>query len=232
MRKNYLYFKPGHGFVGNIYDFPSGSKSPSHFLKFHILKHLIDNRKKMGDTRYEGYFTAEYICKIMGSLGFDRDDVIGGLNALLADELIMSEALTLAPVDLSTAVRVRSSGYIHQRILAQRTEYIASCALITSISDEKVANRIGTLWQINNPHIDAKGRSKREAASLFVDYLKERSEEHHGRGVGLAESEKVGAQMMHYASEALGFSPDQIGVVQRGDAQEKEYDRLFDEGAT
>lgn len=227
MRTNYLYFKPTHGFVRNIYDFPISSQSPNHFLKFHLLKFLVENRKKTGDTRYEGYFTAGYLSQLMVGFGFRDDDVLRALDALLVDELIVSEALSLKPIKNDTAVRVLASGYIHLRILAQRTEYVSSCALVTPIADEKAAVRIGELWQINDPHSDARSASKRDAAYHFVEYLKDRVDEH--RGVGLAQSERIGALMVHYASEALGFSHEQAPAPQPTASAEEEYDRLFTE---
>lgn len=227
MRTNYLYFKPGHGFVRNIYDFPLDNERPSHFLKFEILKFLVENRKKMGDTRYEGYFTCDYICKSMESRGFLYDDVRRTINSLILDELIVSEDLTSRPVQPQTSVRVRSSGYIHMKILAQRLEYVASCALITPVADEKVAGKIGPLWQINDPHNDARGRSKRDSAFHFLEYLRDCVEEHQGGGVGLAQPDRIGALMVYYASEALKFSGDPSSVPIKNDVQEKEYDRLF-----
>ncbi|MBO6717772.1 MAG: type I restriction enzyme HsdR N-terminal domain-containing protein [Rhizobiaceae bacterium] len=229
MRTNYLYFKPGHGFVRNIYDFPLSSERPSHFIKFEILRFLVENRKKMGDTRYEGYFSVEYICKRMNGMGFVQSDTISVLSAMLADELIMSEELTLAPVSFNTAVRVRSSGYIHYRILAQRTEYISSCALVTPLSDAKTAERIGRLWHIVDPKTDARGRSKREAAYHFIEYLKDRVTDHATINVGIVEQERPGALMVRFAEEALNFSSDPTQVVESSATQEMEFDRLFAE---
>jgi hypothetical protein len=229
MRTNYLYFKPGHGFVKNIYDFPVASRRPSHFLKFEVLKFLVESRKKMGDTRYEGYFTSDYIAKRMSSRGFLMEDAYLTLNTLLADELIVSEDLTLSPVQPATAVRVRASGYIHFRILAQRTEYVASCALVTPLSDAKLAERIGRLWHINDPRTDARGASKRAVAYWFLEYLSDKIDEHAGMGVGLAEEERVGPLLVHFGREALNFSVDPTGPVESSKSEEQEFDRLFAE---
>jgi GTPase SAR1 family protein len=229
MRTNYLYFKPSHGFIRNIFDFPFMSERPSHFLKFEILRFLVENRKKMGDTRYEGYFTADFIATKMASAGFSVSDTMLVLSELVADELIVSEVLTMAPVLKSTAVRVRSAGYIHLKILAQRTEYISSCALITPLCDAKVGERIGRLWQISDPRTDAKGRSKRDAAYQFVEYLKDRMAEHARVNVGVASHERPGALMIRFAEEAISFSTDPTHSVESSASQEMEFDRLFAE---
>jgi Type I restriction enzyme R protein N terminus (HSDR_N) len=222
MRTNYLYFTPAHGFIKNIYDFPSDCERPSHFLKAEILQFLIENRKKVGDINIEGYYTLEYLTKLLTSRGYIDGDVEKTINSLLKDELLISDNLTRLEADKSTAVRVHPSGYVHMRILSRRLDYIAAAALVTPMSDRKVAEEIGMLWKITSPHTDAKNAKKKDAALLFIKYLEDSWEGQKARAVGVADSEHSGEYLVRGGREALGIT--EVMNATSGD----EFDRLFE----
>lgn len=226
MRTNYLYFMPAHGFIRNIYDFPIESEKPSHFLKSEILRFLIDNRKKRGDTRYEGYFTVQKIEDVMESKGFFRGDIVPTINSLVADELLITERLTLAKVTAETAIRVHPSGYIHLNILAERVEYVASCSLVTPVSDRELVTRIGERWQISDTRNDARSKNKRDAAIIFLGYLKKAADVHRGLQAGVADAERIGATILKKGDDALGFKLNKSPEYK---SDETEFERLFNE---
>ncbi|MCE8006627.1 type I restriction enzyme HsdR N-terminal domain-containing protein [Aestuariivita sp.] len=226
MRTNYLYFTPSHGFVRNLFDFPLTSSDMNHFLKSEILKFLIENRKKVGDTRYEGYFTVSFLQDEFSKFGFQKSDIRDTIDMLIADELIMAERQTREKVSTQSSVRVRPSGYVHMSILSGRLEYLSACALITPISDGQTAKQIGEKWQINVPHTDAKHGMKSEAALLFVQYLKSEQSRVTAGHVGLADETKPGWLLLKRATEAIGFTHGQTLL---GEPAEIEFESLFDQ---
>jgi hypothetical protein len=228
MRTNYLYFTPNHGFVRNIYDFPPNCIDSGHFLKFELLRYLVVNRKQRGDTRYEGYYSIRYLTQIMSNKGFLPEDVPHAVDWLIGDGLAISENLTLQPVDDSTSVRATASAYVHYEILTGRTEYIASCALVTDLSSNELARDIAQKWQISPELFDAKAAAKKQTAFLFINYLEGRAAEHKGKGVGLAPSERIGAHLIRKGREALSFTHSGVADMTRHNEEVKEFDRLFD----
>ncbi|SDJ62032.1 type I restriction endonuclease [Salipiger marinus] len=225
MRTTYLYFTPSHGFVRNIYNFPLDSRQPDHFLKSEILDFLILNRKKVGDTRYEGYFTASRLAAEMGKFGYLLDDVMLSIDQLVLDELVITERQTRASVKPETAVRVHPSGYVHMKILASRSEYISSCALITPLRDTQVAQNIGAKWHINDPYTDIRKAAKEDVGYLFIKYLTEEQAGLASQAIGLRQDVQAGRQLLRLASDAIGYSFE--GGSSATD-HENEFGRLFE----
>jgi hypothetical protein len=229
MRTNYLYFKPAHGFVRNLYDPAMGSVVPGHFLRSEILRYLIDNRKKQGDTRFEGYFTTAHLIQYFSDRGFTPPDVEKSINSLISDDLAIAENLTYAPVKAETAVRVTASGYVHLRILAQRIEYISSCALVTPVSYIALAEKLGKSWFIGDHYRDIRASAKRAVATDFIGYLQEHLDQRKSHQVGTSENERVGSYLIRQGRDAVTFDGDSGGSLMQPGGEEREFERLFTE---
>lgn len=226
MRTNYLYFTPSHGFVRNLYDFPPTLNDKNHFLKSEILRFLIENRKKVGDTRYEGYFSVAFLKNELSKFGLQATDISDTIDLLIADELIMAERQTREKVSDQTSVRVRPSGYVHMSILSGRMEYISACALITPIANAHRAKQIGDKWQINSPHTDARHAAKSEAALVFVEHLREEQARVTAGHEGMSEDAKPGRTLLKRATDAIGFTH---GETVLKEPTEAEFENLFDQ---
>lgn len=171
MRTDYLYFFDSHGFVHNIYDFPPGLRVPNHMLKFEILEFLIENRKKLGDARAEGFFSVGFLLSRFEQMGFPSQDVVEVLKVLFLQNLVIADHTNATELVSSDLVRVHASGFIHARVLSSRVDYIAACALATPMFDPHLADKIGRLWHISEGYTDIRHRHKIEIVSDFLKYL-------------------------------------------------------------
>jgi hypothetical protein len=229
MRTDYLYFYEGHGFVHNIYDYPINSKSKSHALKFEILEFLIENRKKLGDARAEGFFSVQFLNDRFSRMGFPPDDVITTLQMLAFHNLIISDHMRSTEIAKDDFVRVHASGFIHARILSARVDYIAACALVTPIANRTLAEKIGQSWHIRDIYTDIRHKNKNEIAALFIRYLegeidKSRPQDASERALHLGSS-----SLISRAREAIGFTTKSIAPQEVAEPIMETFDRLFTE---
>ena len=171
MRTNYLYFYDGHGFVRNVFDFSPGAKRPNHFLKLELADFLIRHRKQIGNARYEGYYSVEFLVRRFAELGFPEEDVLSTLEMMLNQGLILADHLRSSGLKEGDLVRIHASGFVHLRVLGARIDYIASCALTTPLSRELQSREIARHWQIRSPRADIGRRSKLLVSQLFKSYL-------------------------------------------------------------
>jgi hypothetical protein len=227
MRTNYLYFMSGHGFVYNIFDFSLDSVGRGHFLKNDILDFLIVNRKKVGDVRFEGYFSVGFLVEKFRKLGYDPVDIRGELKVLLVQGLVISERLISSELELSDAVRVHASGYIHARLLTSRIDYFSAAALVTPISDQAIADKIGDAWRINDPNTDVRRVQKNIAGAAFLSYLEDRLDEREARFGATPDTTGAARMLLGRMREGLGFQARRPEVVDKGPL-ETEYDQLFE----
>jgi hypothetical protein len=229
MRTNYLYFFDGHGFTYNLYDFAPGVALKNHVLKFELLEFLVANRKRLGDARFEGYFSAGFLIERFRRLGFPDKDTHATLEVLLNQGLIVADHMRTAGLGIRDSVRVHASGFIHIRVLAARTDYIAAAALVTPVSNRGTADKVGRLWQITDPHKDIARKHKNAVVKLFLDYLQSHTRSLF-RSMPLYKDDAPGSEnLLRHAREAIGFArrPEDRAVT---DQLEMEYDRLFSSG--
>lgn len=228
MRTSYLYFMENHGFVHNICDFSVPTIVGDYFVKIALLDFLIANRKKIGDIRYEGYFTVEHLCQMFAAAGCDKRDVVTELSTLLLQGMIISERLVIDQLEMEDSVRVHASGYVHARLCVARVEYIASVALVTPIGDPALAEKVSSLWRIVDPRKDISRLKKNILSDSFVTYLEDKLSERETRhGVHELVSGPARA-MIGRMREAIGFThgnASERGL--RDDGLEDGYDALF-----
>lgn len=205
MRTNYLFFYDGHGYVRNILDFASGVKRPSHFLKIELLHLLTENRKRIGDARFEGYFSVDYLMNRFIEFGFPRTDVLATLEQLLNQGLIIADHLRTSGLNKNDLVRVHVSGYIHTRVLTQRLDYVAACALVTPMSSDSRAKEIGNLWRISDGYNDIQYRRKLQATQLFKSYLEGEYRDLCTKAPDFARFSDGSRMVLSRIDEAIGF---------------------------
>lgn len=228
MRTDYLYFFEDHGFIHNVYDFPADAKLKNHLLKFEVLEFLIENRKRPGDARVEGFFSVGFILEKFQKMGFPPGDVLSTLKVLLLQNLVIADHMRATDLANGDLVRVHASGFIHTRILAARVDYLAACALATPIFDRNLAEGIGRAWHIGHAHTDVRHRTKNEVGTLFLNYL-----ERHAEALLASHPESrslfIGASsMLLRGREALGFASKAFAEPDAdSEPMMRTFDRLF-----
>ncbi len=216
MRTNYLYFFEGHGFVHNIFNFHPESKDRSHFLKIFILDFLIENRKKIGDVRFEGFFSVGFLIKKFANVGFIELDVHLEIESLLEMGLITSERFVTGSIELGDSVRIHVSGFVHCRRLTGRIDYISSVALVTPIADDAVARLIAERWHISDHQTDINRMTKNIIAKYFMDYLETKLLEIQTRSALDTMEFNSGYAVLSRINEAIGFKREaQVGQKRR-----------------
>ena len=217
MRTNYLYFFDGHGFTRNIFDFSVGSKRPNHFLKIELLDFLAANRKRVGDARYEGYFSAEFLVRRFVELGFPDEDIALTLEDLLSQGLVIGDHIKTTGAPTTDLVRANVAGFVHLRVLAARAEYLSACALVTPISNLVSAREIGKLWQISAPRTDIGYQRKLQAVLSFKSYLEAEYRTFCSSSPLFATEGEGTRRTLRQMDDALGFTANANATVPRDD---------------
>lgn len=146
MRGRYRIFNDRSLYIHNILGVCRNAKRPSNFLCADILEFLIRNRKQRIDFSVEGYALASTIVNRMEQLGYDDEDAFGGLVQLVEWGLIEPESLLIDQLQPSDAVQVHASGFIHQRYLLRRLEYLIGVTADMSFASYEVAQEMQALW--------------------------------------------------------------------------------------
>lgn len=205
MRTNYLYFYEGHGFVHNVFNFHPEARERSHFLKIFILDFLIENRKKIGDVRFEGFYSVGFLVRKFANVGFQEKDVFLEIGSLLEMGLIISERYVTGTIELTDSVRIHASGFVHCRRLTGRIDYISSVALVTPITDDLAARAIAERWHIADNQNDISRMNKNIVAKRFMDYLETKLLEIQTRSALDAMEFNSGYSVLTRINEAIGF---------------------------
>lgn len=216
MRTNYLYFFDGHGFVRNLFDFFPGVSRPNHFIKLELLEFLSSNRKKVGDARYEGYFSVEFLVRRFVELGFPEQDIILTLEGLMGQGLVLADHLRSSGLVTTDLVRANVAGFVHQKVLCARQEYLAACALVTPLSNDATAKQIGRLWQISPPKRDISYRAKQEVLLLFKAYLEGEYRRFCETSPFFAQDAKGTPIALRQMDDVLGFATSRRARSDRG----------------
>jgi hypothetical protein len=124
MRTSYKLFSDGTGPISNIFITDNDWARPSTLLALEFLNFLIDNRRVNGEIGLQGYFAINTVQNELEASGFDRGDVLKCAELLLQRNLIVSDQLQVKGLQQEHSVKVHASGFIHQRILCERIEYI------------------------------------------------------------------------------------------------------------
>jgi len=171
MKTDYLYFSEDHGFVRNLFDFSTGSRTGDNFIRMEILQFLVDRRKFNGDIGIEGYYQVSSICAYLSALGYDPNDVILELNWAVKYGLIITDQFSDRDIVQTDVVKAHASAYVHTSLLTRRVEYVANCALTMKVFERPVAERIAEIWNLTKDDHDISLARKRELVRLVRDYL-------------------------------------------------------------
>jgi hypothetical protein len=146
MRGRYRIFNDRSLYIHNILSVCRDAKRPSNFLFADILEFLIRNRKQRIDFSVEGYALASTIVNRMEELGYDDEDAFGALAQLVKWGLVEPESLLIDELQPSDAVQVHASGFIHERYLLHRLEYLVGVTADISFASYEVAQEMHVLW--------------------------------------------------------------------------------------
>jgi hypothetical protein len=146
MRGRYKYFNGMSTYVRNVLTADTDHNRPSNLINADILEYLIKNRKTRIDFSQEGFATANTVVAQMGRLGYDEEDALASLRALVRWGLVEPESLVLDELSVDDAVRVHASGFIHMRFFVQRGEYLVGVTSDMNFASREVAEVIGSIW--------------------------------------------------------------------------------------
>jgi hypothetical protein len=142
MRTDYRFFSDASGYISNIFYYDNDWSGPDNFLLIEILFFLAMNRKRVGEIGLEGYYSGARVCDEIQRLGYDRDDVLSGLNYLLGRQLVIADNFSNVEIVLNDSVKISAGGFIHLRVLSERMEYLAGVLPVVPISDDKTCATI------------------------------------------------------------------------------------------
>ena len=147
MRTDYRFFNDASGYTSNILYYDNDWSRPDNFLLVEILYFLAMNRKRVGEIGLEGYFSTRRICDEIQRIGYDRDDVLKGMNYLLGRQLLIADNFNNVEVTLDDCGKITAAGFIHLRVLSERMEYLSGILPVVPISDGKSCAAIATYIQ-------------------------------------------------------------------------------------
>ena len=207
MRTDYLLFSEDSGFTSNIFACPDEMILPNNLLISEILFFLYRRRKKVGDARVEGYFTVRQISEHLERLGFPMADTLLCAKYILQRGLITADHMRITDLAFDDAIRLHASGFVHLRILCERIEYLASCALVTPLSNKQVAVTIAGDWQMEPGRNDTTQRKKVMAVRKFHRHLKNQYTELENSSAFFAENAEGSQYVLSSIQKALSWRP-------------------------
>jgi hypothetical protein len=164
MRQDYRFFSKNSGFVANIFYCDPNWERPSNLLVPEILFYLIGQRKTNGENGQMGYVAYARLSEHLEKLGFVHSDIKAGTLYLIESELVEADAAITEQMKDSICIKATASGWVHMRLLASRTEYVASVLPTTPINDSVFEARIFDSMQIES----RKGRISRSQSENLV----------------------------------------------------------------
>lgn len=177
MRTDYRLFGDSSGPISNIFFAENNWRRPSILLGLEVLAFLIEHRRKIGEIGLQGYFTISHIQDDMEALGFARPDVISCVEHLLDRGLVVADEMKVKTVREELSVKIHASGWMHQRILCERVEYLYGILTVVPLRSRERCESIAQAIRIDlNGKISA--ARKIAAVQLFRDQLQEDIEFH------------------------------------------------------
>ena len=172
MRQDYRFYSDSSGFIANIFYCDNTWVRPSNLLVSEILFFLIDQRKMPGDNGQMGFVCLERLLGHLERLGFVKSDAFSAAQYTLVKDLIEADSATVSKLDLSNCVKASASGWAHLRILASRTEYLASVLPTTAINDRQLESRVYDLMLTENRFGKLYPEQQIQLVELFYRYLR------------------------------------------------------------
>jgi len=177
MRTDYRLFGDSSGPISNIFFTDNGWARPSILLGLEILAFLIEHRRKVGEIGLQGYFTVSHVQDDMETLGFAGQDVVSCIEHLLERGLIVSDEMKIEKVHDQLSVKIHASGWMHQRILTERVEYLYGILTVVPFRSRQRCEDVAEAIRIELNGRLSTGR-KISAVQQFRDQLKEDIEHH------------------------------------------------------
>lgn len=177
MRTDYRLFSDSSGPISNIFFTENNWSRPSLLLALEVLAFLIEHRRKVGEIGLQGYFTVTHIQDDMEALGFARPDVTLCIEHLLARGLIVADEMKVKNIHDQLSVKIHASGWMHQRILCERVEYLYGILTVVPFRSKQRCEDIAQTIRIDLNGKISLGR-KLAAVQLFRDQLQEDIEHH------------------------------------------------------
>ncbi|MEK6756218.1 MAG: hypothetical protein AABZ02_08715 [Bacteroidota bacterium] len=192
MRTDYKLFGEATGPISNVFFAESDWARPTILLGLEILNFLIEKRRVVGELGVQGYFTVRHVQDDMENLGFSRSDVLLCVHHLLDRELLVADELKVKAVHEDLSIKVHASGFMHQRILCERLEYLYGILTVVPFRDRQRCEKIAQTIQIElNSRI---GHNRKvSAVQLFREQLAE-DIEHHVKSFSVSRNELRGAE--------------------------------------
>ncbi|MER9231261.1 hypothetical protein NKI56_03985 [Mesorhizobium sp. M0622] len=172
MRGRYQYYNGRSIYIHDIMSADDNHVRPSNFIFCDILEYLVRNRKGKIDFNQEGYATIGTVVKQMGRLGYDDQDALDATLTLVEKGLIEPEALISTDLGEQDAVRVHASGFVHDRILLRRDEYVTGTTTSLKVASKDVADYIGSIWSGTDPNQEMSMRNKVRILAKLRDYYR------------------------------------------------------------
>lgn len=172
MRGDYKFHNENSGFISNIFFCENSWERPSNFLLGEILFWLIRNRKIPGDNGQMGYFSIARIADELEAIGFVREDVHKGATHALKKGLVEADTLSLEILDAHDCIKATASGWVHMRILPERSEYLHSVLPTTPIFDADFRVQIFESMRIENQYGNLRVHQINRLVQSFHKYLK------------------------------------------------------------
>lgn len=171
MRGNRLFYSDNSGFVANIFHTSDDWDRPNNLLCSEILYKLYEDRLKTGTMGLQGYFSITSLAKHFESFGFTRNDVFKCCDYLIGHALVESDKLFNSVVGFEDNLRITYSGFLHQRFLVDRVEYVSSVLAVTPIADQSTARRVGEMLAREVEDRTVTFEQRRQVVTLFARQL-------------------------------------------------------------
>lgn len=207
MRTDYRFFSDNSGYVSNIFYYDNDWSRPDNFLLIEILYYLSIYRKRVGELGLEGYFSAQRICDELQKLGYDRDDLLKGINYLLNRQLIIADNFNYAEVALADCVKIQASGFMHLRVLSERIEYLSGVIPVVPIADDRTAAALADYITRESEKGASTVGEKTRAVEVLLSFLK--------------------SELARLRQKNPFFNPDASGAVYVLNAMERSIRRYY-----
>ncbi|TGQ41174.1 hypothetical protein [Mesorhizobium sp. M00.F.Ca.ET.216.01.1.1] len=162
MRGRYALYANGHSsYIHDILGADESHVRPSNFIFCDILEYLIRKRKDKIDFFQEGYATIGTLIQEMSRLGYDEGDTYKAVMSLVTRGLVEPEGHIMTDLLPEDAVRVHASGFVHDRMLLRREEYVTGITSGMKFAARDVADDIARQW------VNADGRPEMSVAAKF-----------------------------------------------------------------
>ena len=171
MRTGYRIFSANSGFITNIFYFDEALKKPDNFILVECLFFLARMRGVPGQIGLQGFFTCEHVASQLQILGYVKSDILVCLNHLLKRELISADHQSVHHLEMTDAVKILPSGFMHLRVLPENLEYSYGVIPTTPIVRLQVAQEMANIVEREVKRDDLTQYDQTLAVEKLYNYL-------------------------------------------------------------